>query len=311
MIKKRPGKHGMRYFFSPGQQNAPVEIQMVGVDTPPKKYSVNIDIHELNKSNVQFYQFEYVSEGKLFIETDDSVSEVSEGEFFLISKNIPRKLYTKNNTHLRKIYLSAKGSFIDAMVKSYGLNDSLCVIKSDVSEHFHAILDATEKAEDQTTELCDFIVCELLRVIQKVYKSYCPDQTFEAYKIAHDIATYIADNLHRNLSLKELCDQFFMGETHLIKIFKARYKLTPMAYTQKLRVTKAKNILLNSDTEISKISEMCGFTDSGYFAKVFKKYYGNTPLSFKKNFQNLMNPEEIAPFNSVIIPIENDENSSS
>lgn len=286
MIKKRPGKHGMRYFFSPRQQNAPAEIQMVGVDIPTKKYSVNINIHDPHMSNVQFYQFEYVSEGKLYIEIDNSVSEVSAGEFFLISKNIPRKLYTKNNTPLRKIYLSVKGPFIDAMVKSYGFNDSLCVIKSDVSEHFSAMLDATEKAEDQTTELCDFIVCELLRVIQKVYKSYCPDQTFEAYKIAHDIATYIADNLHRNLSLKELCDQFFMGETHLIKIFKARYKLTPMAYTQKLRVSKAKHILLNSDTEISKISEMCGFTDSGYFAKVFRKYYGSTPLSYKKNKQN-------------------------
>ena len=56
----------------------------------------------------------------------------------------------------------------------------------------------------------------------------------------------------------------------------------PMGLLRERRIQKAAELLKSPEYTISQIAYMCGFSDSHFFSRAFKKYYGQSPSSFRK-----------------------------
>ena len=56
----------------------------------------------------------------------------------------------------------------------------------------------------------------------------------------------------------------------------------PMELLRERRIQKAAELLKSPEYTISQIAYMCGFSDSHYFSRAFKKHYGQSPSSFRK-----------------------------
>lgn len=72
---------------------------------------------------------------------------------------------------------------------------------------------------------------------------------------------------------------------YLRKLFKKEVGSSPLEYMTNLRMKNAETLLTTmwaNEYSISEIAHMCGFEDSLYFSRVFKKYYGCSPSSFAK-----------------------------
>lgn len=73
------------------------------------------------------------------------------------------------------------------------------------------------------------------------------------------------------------------------KLFKKEIGVTPHEYLTRMRMQRAKAIMLSgvtnrySDYSVTQIAEACGFTEPLYFSRVFKKYYGVAPSQYQKN----------------------------
>lgn len=73
---------------------------------------------------------------------------------------------------------------------------------------------------------------------------------------------------------------------YLRKLFKKEMGLTPLEYMTQMRMKKAELMLTamwSSDYSVTEIGELCGFEDSLYFSRVFKKHFGCSPSVFAKN----------------------------
>ena len=55
-----------------------------------------------------------------------------------------------------------------------------------------------------------------------------------------------------------------------------------MQYLQRYRVNQAKPLLKNSQKSITEIALAVGFTDSGYFSRVFNRQTGMSPEAFRR-----------------------------
>lgn len=100
-------------------------------------------------------------------------------------------------------------------------------------------------------------------------------------KQIHD---YISENYEKKLSLEELSEQFFISKYHLSREYKKVYGTTLGNSITSLRLSHAKSMLRFSDASIDTIALNCGFQDSGYFIKVFKKAENMTPLQYRKKW---------------------------
>jgi AraC-like DNA-binding protein len=82
---------------------------------------------------------------------------------------------------------------------------------------------------------------------------------------------------HQHLALK-----VGTNESHLRVAFKKVYNTTINAYLREIRVTRAKDLLENTELPLHTIATHIGFKDSSIFIKNFKKSTGLTPLKWRQ-----------------------------
>jgi two-component system response regulator YesN len=97
------------------------------------------------------------------------------------------------------------------------------------------------------------------------------------------IMEYIKNNLHLDLNLDALAKLVYLNSQYLSRLFKQETSYTITQYITACRLKKAKHYLsYYSQETVVEISEKCGFADSNYFARVFKKYEGITPTQYQQ-----------------------------
>lgn len=88
-----------------------------------------------------------------------------------------------------------------------------------------------------------------------------------------------------NLSIGDLASNVNLSESYIRTQFKEIKGKTINEYLMDLRITMAKELLMNSNHTAKDISEKVGFADNRYFYVVFKKFTGLTTEQFRKEKQ--------------------------
>lgn len=96
------------------------------------------------------------------------------------------------------------------------------------------------------------------------------------------IRNYLDEHYTDKLELDMLSRLFFLSKYHLAREFKRIFGTTIGEYLLKQRISHAKSLLRFSDLSMEEIAVRCGFADSGYFIKVFKKQEKTTPAKYRK-----------------------------
>lgn len=98
------------------------------------------------------------------------------------------------------------------------------------------------------------------------------------------ISEYISENYSSKITLEELSEQFYISKFHLSREYKKVYGTTIGSALTNFRISHAKSMLRFTDDSIDTIALKCGFQDSAYFIKVFKKAENLTPLQYRKKW---------------------------
>ena len=93
---------------------------------------------------------------------------------------------------------------------------------------------------------------------------------------------YIEKNLGEEITLTELAGMVFLEKTYFLKRFKAAMGCTPIRYARNVRMSKAKELLVFSDKNVTEIADMLGFASVHHFSKSFLRDVGVSPSVYKK-----------------------------
>ena len=107
-------------------------------------------------------------------------------------------------------------------------------------------------------------------------------------KTVRNIATEIIENPSLNYSLDQLSSKAGLSQAKLQDGFKFLYNKTVTEYIRNIRLEAARDLLNNSDLNISQIVYSIGFTSRSYFSKIFREKFGVTPNQFKKKLISLV-----------------------
>lgn len=121
----------------------------------------------------------------------------------------------------------------------------------------------------------------LLEEIEKHFKAPQIAETEKQNRIKSMIS-YIHRNFGNKLALEEIAAAANISPREANRIFQKAIQQTPFEYLMHYRLNRAKELLSHSELSITEISYQCGFTDSTYMGKQFKKAYGITPRDYRR-----------------------------
>ena len=102
--------------------------------------------------------------------------------------------------------------------------------------------------------------------------------------IIENTIRYISQNLRGNLSLDVIAQELHISPSHLSRTFKKATSGSLTEYINKERISKAKELLQNTNLLTYEIAEAVGYKDATYFSSIFRKYEGISPSEYKAKF---------------------------
>lgn len=99
-----------------------------------------------------------------------------------------------------------------------------------------------------------------------------------------EVKYIIESNIHSPYTIIQLSNLVGINECKLKKQFKEAFGCTLFEYLTDVRLSKAKELLIENDYSVGEVSYMIGYRHSQHFATAFKKKYGLLPKELKKSF---------------------------
>jgi len=96
------------------------------------------------------------------------------------------------------------------------------------------------------------------------------------------LQTWLQHNFRETVTLSQLADMAGLSPRQLDRRFKQSCGETPLKFLQRLRCDHARDLLQNTNLSVADVAAASGYSDSGYFIRVFKQYARQTPGQFRQ-----------------------------
>lgn len=95
------------------------------------------------------------------------------------------------------------------------------------------------------------------------------------------ILDYMEANYRSNLGIPEIASKFDINTDYFHRLFKSLTGQTPTIFINQRRIRAAKQLLKKTSMPIGEIAFQSGFHSSSYFSKIFYRFEGTTPRSYR------------------------------
>jgi LacI family transcriptional regulator len=93
---------------------------------------------------------------------------------------------------------------------------------------------------------------------------------------------YLREKFEEGISIGMMCRDLRLSRRSVERRFKEHLRVTPLDMLNRMRVDRAKTMLVATNRSISMIGEKCGFANQERFAVVFRRHVKLSPSQFRK-----------------------------
>lgn len=211
----------------------------------------------------------FFTEGEIEYSFSDRKLTAQAGDLLFLPGNIPYSGKKKSEC-VAFFVIDFTCTTADEFAKAIGAK---VVSAMNYHEKFSEIVDVWKKQR----------IDQILRIKSFLYALLC-NGVSTGKSLTDDIIDYICDNIGSpSLSVKNLCERFYISESQLRRNILKQTGLKPNEYITQLRLNMAKNELSYTTDSIAQIAERCGFSSAYYFSNTFSRYNGMSPTQYRQS----------------------------
>lgn len=212
----------------------------------------------------------------------------------MLLKNIGIGDSERSFSHLERLIelqddLPAEERFTELKLLSSELNVLLRHLCHSYKVHAHYSEEVYQRFRHQTDS------CTLFSQLQKVLPSMVTDylKLIRDYSRRHysnlirASLDYIDFHFAEQITLVGLAERFSVSDTYLSSRFMQETGMNFVTYLNTVRIRYACTLLEKLQISMQKVAELCGFSSSNYFARVFHQQMGMSPTAYRKHVQKI------------------------
>ena len=142
------------------------------------------------------------------------------------------------------------------------------------------MFDNFEKRFDNIDMAVDAIAGCLAKVIAKLERE---NPELASRRAVERAVAIIAAEFDKDIGLAYVCGQIGISEPYLSKVFKEELGQNFKDYLTGIRLSRAKELLRDTDATVGAVARAVGYNNPNQFAKMFKKYEGVTPGAYRQS----------------------------
>jgi YesN/AraC family two-component response regulator len=232
-----------------------------------------------------YYELYYLLRGETAYFIGDEIFKLYPGDFILVPKGSIHATDSQSCLHNERLLVTFDDDIFDERTLPYLTelcNVKLIRIKEGKAHIFDELMQKLQKEPDTASPLGILYVLELILLLSK-HKSSSAQSNAKHNEYISEITKYIRENYAEDITLAGLSRKFGISESALSRKFKQEVGIGLWEFITQVRIFNAETVLMQKDISITEAARLCGFSDSNYFATVFKKAKGITPLKYKKS----------------------------
>lgn len=226
--------------------------------------------------------------------SDWEQSEVRVGDFFLTTTAQPYEMrwQTTGGDSFEVMHLYLAPALIDHAARDLGLQQNGAVSLRDVSggrdDWVRTLLEQlrTELTGNRTpSQLLVHNLAQALAIhLVRSYRAPLPagrrSNALQAYKLRR-VIDLMNQHLVQDFSLAKLAQAAQLSEYHFSRLFKHATGLAPSHYFIRLRIARARQLLLETERSVIDIGLEVGYSSPSHFSQVFRREVGVTPSAYR------------------------------
>ncbi len=263
-------REDIRYMNTQYHDDA-VTFLLAGVTYPNAGYAIT-------RACSECCVMEYVRAGRGYIVEGNRRYTVGPGDFYMLPQGYTHIYGADPDEPYEKIWVNASGPLLSHLQKAYGLSRPVEILHAPVErrmEHLHRVLLAAQPVSRRH----EWGALALHALFLELNRSRCAGQTVST---AEAVRQALDERLYQRVRLDELAASLYLSRTHMIRLFRQAYHITPYQYLLKGKLRLARSLLVDTRLSIREISSQLAFTDESYFSKVFRAETGYAPAEYRR-----------------------------
>jgi len=176
------------------------------------------------------------------------------------------KKYKMHIENVQKKAVEGRRAFINALIESI---EELCISESEILNMRYQLNSAST---------CKIAIINYMKYLCKIYIK----QSSQSIRSEVEIAIqYINEHFMEPLTLNKVASIVGLTANYFSNIFKKEVGQSFISYLNKIRIEKAKQLLLKNDLLVYEVAHRVGFEDETYFCRMFKKITGKSPREWR------------------------------
>lgn len=233
-------------------------------------------------ANFHGYIFQYTLSGEGYYEISSKTYLLKKGMAFISHVPEDSRYFLGNSNKWEFLFLHFDGFAAESFYETVcDITGHIITIPEDLAPIQYCLQFFEKYCKNYSLELyevSEFLFnfwTKVLRELESPSKENWNLVVFHAYN-------YIQKNFKTIESTLEIAEECKVSQEYLTRCFHRETGQTPLQLLTKLRLEHAMMLLGSNDARIEDIAKECGFANSNYFAKVFKKYISCSPNEYRR-----------------------------
>jgi AraC family L-rhamnose operon transcriptional activator RhaR len=150
------------------------------------------------------------------------------------------------------------------------------------NEMIHDLTRETEQRNPGYRVMAKGLFMQLAVSLARAYSTTPNQESIELLRIGDAIA-HIEMHYTEKIALADLAKKSHLSQRHFTRVFQECIGRSPIDHLMHVRCQKAAELLKGTDRTITDIAFDCGFSDSNYFTRCFRKTMDQTPKQYRQS----------------------------